>query len=114
MVVAENTAYGEAYHGYWQQDLYALNENFGTTSDLKALSAAVHARGMYLMVDVVVNHFAWSGNASTVNYYDFSPFNSPSLFHSYCPITSNDYCCNQTGVEDVSKKCPSWTYSELR
>ena len=102
---AQNTAYGEAYHGYWQQDLYSLNENFGSATDLKALSAAVHAQGMYLMVDVVVNHFAWSGNSSTVNYHDFTPFNGPSYFHSYCPITSYDYCCNQTGVEDVRNPC---------
>jgi len=41
-----NTADGYAYHGYWQQDLYTINSNFGTASDLKSLSAALHARGM--------------------------------------------------------------------
>ena len=49
------TGYGEAFHGYWQNDIYALNSHFGTAADLSALSAAVHARGMYLMVDIVVN-----------------------------------------------------------
>lgn len=33
----------------------SLNSNFGTADDLKALSTALHAKGMYLMVDVVVN-----------------------------------------------------------
>ncbi|KAI6809958.1 alpha-amylase [Hortaea werneckii] len=47
------TAYGEAYHGYWQQDLYSINSHFGTSDDLKSLSQALHSRGMYLMVDVV-------------------------------------------------------------
>ncbi len=42
----QNTADGEAYHGYWAQNIYALNSNFGTASDLKALSAALHARDM--------------------------------------------------------------------
>lgn len=32
--------------GYWQQDLYSLNSNFGTASDLKNLASALHARGM--------------------------------------------------------------------
>jgi alpha-amylase len=59
----ETTPYGEAYHGYWQQNIDALNPNFGTAEDLKALSSALHTRGMYLMVDVVVNHFGWDGNA---------------------------------------------------
>ena len=38
------------YHGYWQRDMYAVNANFGTKSDLVQLSEALHARGMLLMV----------------------------------------------------------------
>lgn len=40
------TAYGEAYHGYWQQDLYSLNPHFGKPDDLKALAQALHSRDM--------------------------------------------------------------------
>lgn len=40
------TAYGYPYHGYWQKDLYSINSHFGTAADLKALSAALHSRGM--------------------------------------------------------------------
>jgi alpha-amylase len=42
----QNTGDGEGYHGYWAQNIYALNSNFGAASDLAALSAALHARGM--------------------------------------------------------------------
>lgn len=35
-----------AYHGYWPNDLYSINSHFGTSDDLEALSAALHARGM--------------------------------------------------------------------
>ena len=35
-----------------------LNEHFGSPQDLFELSAALHARGMYLMVDVVSWLFA--------------------------------------------------------
>ena len=44
--IKDETAYGYAYHGYWQQDLYEINPNFGTAEDLKALSDALHSRGM--------------------------------------------------------------------
>ena len=44
-----NTRWGESYAGYWQQDLYRVNENFGTAADLKALSAALHSQGMVRM-----------------------------------------------------------------
>ncbi|KAI4186351.1 MAG: hypothetical protein L6R41_003547 [Letrouitia leprolyta] len=70
----------ESYHGYWQQNLYSLNPKFGSVEDLQELSTALHARDMYLMIDVVVNHNGWSGTSSTVNY-------------------SDDYLHNQTAVE---------------
>ncbi|KAK7535280.1 glycoside hydrolase superfamily [Phyllosticta citribraziliensis] len=92
-----DTGDGTAYHGYWQQDLYRLNENFGTAEDLKALSTAIHDRGMYLMVDIVVNHNAWPGDYTTVDYSKFNPFNSQGDYHSYCEITNYD---DQENVED--------------
>jgi glycosidase len=36
---------------------FAINSNFGTVEDLQNLATALHDRGMYLMVDVVANHF---------------------------------------------------------
>ena len=99
---AQNTSEGMAYHGYWQQNLFELNPNFGNVSDLQALSTAVHSRGMYLMLDVVVNHFGWAGNETTINYTILSPFDDESYFHTYCPITSQDYAFDQEAVEDVS------------
>ena len=95
----EDTIYGEAYHGYWQQNIDALNPNFGTADDLKALSNALHTRGMYLMVDVVVNHFGWDGNASTVDYSRLVPFNSSSYFHNYCTISQDDYNSRNANVQ---------------
>ena len=44
--IEQSTEYGEAYHGYWQQDIYAVNPRFGTAGDLKALAEALHLRGM--------------------------------------------------------------------
>ena len=79
---------------YWTQDLYSLNPHFGTGDDLKALADALHKRNMYLMVDVVVNHFA--SNGSPTSFSSFNPFNEESDFHPMCFIT--DYS-NQTNVE---------------
>lgn len=44
---------GEAYHGYWTQDINALNSHFGTEADLKSLVSTAHSKNMYIMVDVV-------------------------------------------------------------
>ncbi|PYH84985.1 acid-stable alpha-amylase [Aspergillus uvarum CBS 121591] len=85
--LSANTADGESYHGYWQQKIYSLNSNFGTADDLKALSAALHERDMYLMVDVVPNHMGYAGSGDSVDYSIFDAFDSSSYFHSYCLIT---------------------------
>ncbi|KAI0365853.1 glycoside hydrolase family 13 protein [Pilatotrama ljubarskyi] len=92
--VEGNTSYGEAFHGYWTQDINSLNSHFGSADDLKALSSALHGRGMYLMVDVVVNHMA--GTSDPPNYSAFQPFSSQSNFHSECFVSNYD---NQTEVE---------------
>ncbi|KAI0533916.1 alpha-amylase [Xylaria digitata] len=88
--IDSQTAYGYAYHGYWAQDIYSLNSHFGTPDDLKQLSSALHARGMYLMVDVVVNHYAANMAPGSVDYSQFNPFNTVDKFHSYCPIDYNN------------------------
>ena len=88
------TVYGEAYHGYWAQNLYQLNTHFGPEKDLIALSEALHKRDMYLMVDVVANHFGPLDPPGS--YGSFNPFNEPSYFHPRCLITNYD---NQTDVE---------------
>ena len=100
----ERTPYGDAYHGYWISDASQLNGKFGTSDDLMALSNDVHKRGMYLMVDVVVNDMAAplltpasdSSAPPAVNYTAFTPFNNGSSFHPFCWITNYD---NQTNVE---------------
>jgi len=98
----EDTADGSAYHGYWPQNIYALNSRFGSIRDLQALSSAIHARNMYLMLDVVANHYGWAGNSSAVDYSRLIPFNDAKYFHSYCPITSEDYSSSQSVIEQVS------------
>lgn len=57
---------------------------------MKALSAALHSRGMYLMLDVVTNHFAYNGAGNNVDYSIFVPFNSQSYYHPFCLIDYNN------------------------
>lgn len=39
-------------------DVTKLNPRFGTSNDLKSLIQAAHDRGIYVMVDIVINHIA--------------------------------------------------------
>jgi alpha-amylase len=71
---------GEAYHGYWAEDLYSVNPYFGNGSDLLALSHALHARKMLLMVDVAPNHMG-SGAADATKYNNYIPWADEHYFH---------------------------------
>ncbi|KFY58478.1 hypothetical protein V496_06112 [Pseudogymnoascus sp. VKM F-4515 (FW-2607)] len=84
--ILNKTADGAAYHGYWANDIYQLNAHFGTVDDLKNLSDELHARGMYLMVDVVTNHMAYAGAPENIDYSTLHPFNKESFYHPHCPI----------------------------
>jgi glycosidase len=46
------------YHGYWITDFTHVDPHFGSDEDIGALAKAVHARGMKLYLDIVVNHTA--------------------------------------------------------
>jgi glycosidase len=52
------------YHGYWGQDFARIDPHFGDLAAYQSLSRALHARGMVLIQDVVVNHVGnWFGYA---------------------------------------------------
>jgi alpha-amylase len=71
------TAYGDPYHGYWVQDVSALNTRFGTADDLKQLVDEAHRRGMYVMVDVVANNVMAVGTKPDYSRYMFKDPVSP-------------------------------------
>ncbi|ELR25454.1 acidstable alpha-amylase [Acanthamoeba castellanii str. Neff] len=106
--IVTNTPGG--YHGYWSQDLFGINPHFGTADDLRQLISACHARGVWVMLDVVANHMG--GN---VPMSQLSPFNQSEHYHrcvacpSNCQI--NDYTpevqlCKLAGLPDLNQTNP--------
>jgi len=45
-----------AYHGYWADDFYKLDERFGTETEFYDFVNAAHAKGIRILLDVVYNH----------------------------------------------------------
>ncbi len=45
-----------SYHGYDTSDYYAIHPQYGTMEDFQALIAAAHARGIRVILDLVINH----------------------------------------------------------
>jgi alpha-amylase len=52
----EGTGISYAIHGYWARDFTAVDANLGTGKDVRDLVEAAHARGIRVLLDVVMNH----------------------------------------------------------
>jgi glycosidase len=61
----------DAYHGYGAQDFLDVDPRFGTREDLRDLVAAAHAEGIYVILDVILNH------AGPVFSYDADRYPAP-------------------------------------
>jgi alpha-amylase len=51
----EGTGVSYGFHGYWAKDFTAVDANLGTEKDMHELVDAAHARGMRVLLDVVMN-----------------------------------------------------------
>ncbi len=45
-----------SYHGYDVLNYYAVNPQYGTMADFKRLLSEAHSRGMFVVIDLVLNH----------------------------------------------------------
>jgi glycosidase len=76
----------QTYHGYGIQNFLDVDPRFGTRQDLRDLVDAAHARGMYVILDIIYNHSGnnWyyddHGRAVSTMPYRFAP---PYAFHSW-------------------------------
>jgi alpha-amylase len=94
------------YHGYAARDLFSIAPHFGSLAELRALAADLHARGMYLIIDVVCNHLGTLITSTGAGYPAYSypaayplswsdpgkrfapPFDDLSRFHAYGNISN--------------------------
>lgn len=56
------------YTGYWTKDFTKIDAHLGTEAEFSALLDAAHAKGMKVMVDVVLNHTGYGDEIT--NYYN--------------------------------------------
>lgn len=64
-----------AYHGYGFQNLLKIDPRFGTAADLRELVNEAHARGLYVILDIVINHagdvFEYQGHGAEAPFRGF-------------------------------------------
>ena len=89
---------------YAIRDHYAVNPNYGTEDDFRALVEAVHARGMHLIIDFVANHTAWDHPWTEEHPDWYTPGPEGGLTPPMDPTTKE--LTDWTDVADLSYESP--------
>ncbi len=117
------------YHGYAARDFEAIAPHFGTQTELRALADALHARGMYLIIDIVTNHMGNMIYSTTSGYPTFhadpspyvlkwrsstrpaAPFNNLAWFHNNGEIQNyvdpDQVLGELAGLDDLKTEDPT-------
>jgi len=79
-IFKNRTEKADSYHGYGIQDFLEVDPRFGTKDDLKKLVREAHARGLYAILDIIINHTGdnWAYPGDHPYYYSkqiTAPFN---------------------------------------
>jgi glycosidase len=93
-----------AYHGYWPDyvdpDDGGIAPNLGDAAALTALIADLHAAGMRLVLDMVVNH---SGKSSRISAQHPDWFHDPTTCGS---LGASEIYCPLSGLPDFAQEKP--------
>ncbi|MBD5514013.1 MAG: hypothetical protein HDR06_04980 [Lachnospiraceae bacterium] len=97
------------YHGYWAKDFTKLDSHLGTEAEFSALLDAAHAKGMKIMVDVVLNHSGYGEEIT--NYFDNTFTNEDGdtitmLRTAAETVNGNDQMSSLSGLPDFRTEDP--------
>ena len=94
-----------AYHGYYALDFTEIDKNFGTEEEFKAMIDAAHAKGIRVVMDVVMNHPGYN------NIYDMNEYGYGVLKEGWEDVYYNFGGVNQTnyhGKIDYNTGADKW------
>ncbi len=57
-----------AFHGYYTLDWSSMDQNMGTVEELRTFVNACHARGIRVIMDVVMNHVGYNNTQDMITY----------------------------------------------
>jgi len=93
--------------GYDIADYYAVMEDLGTVDDFKELVEAVHARGMRIIADLVVNH-----TSDQCAWFKAAESDPDSPYHNYYVWSDTDDKYADTRIIFLDTEDSNWTWNE--
>lgn len=98
--IGEKNRKGSLGSEYSVKDYYAINPEYGTMADFKALVNKIHSMGMYVIIDWVGNHSAWDNKLAQEHpeWYTKTPDGKfqPTPWYDWSDVIDFDY--NQPGM----------------
>ncbi|WP_372713789.1 alpha-amylase family glycosyl hydrolase [Ilyobacter sp.] len=82
--IFRQVAFEESYHGYGIQNFLDIDPHFGTKEDMKDLVDEAHRNGIYIVVDIILNH---TGNV--FSYEETDTAYNGSQFHMKAFLDKN-------------------------
>src|SRR5215213_8454640 len=80
--VFKQVSFQPTYHGYGIQNYLDVDPHFGTADDLRELVGQAHARGIYVILDIILNH--------TGNVFSYEDADTPWTGDTYAVRGYND------------------------
>ncbi|MBN1678816.1 MAG: maltose alpha-D-glucosyltransferase [Anaerolineae bacterium] len=93
--------------GYDVADYYGIHEDYGTLDDFKAVVDGLHARGMYIIVDIVVNH-----TSDQHPWFIESRSSKESPKRSWYVWSETDQKYRHARIIFIDTETSNWTYDE--
>lgn len=95
---------GDSLHGYWSRDYYKINAAFGTADDLHQIVQKAHAKGIRVILDLVINH-TWDQHPFFVNVSNLktlSPFSNYYIWNGTPGASTFSYYYNWTNLPNLN------------
>jgi len=86
--VFRQVEFADTYHGYGIQDFLSIDPHFGDGKDLVELVKTAHSMGIYVVLDIIVNH---SGNVFSYNPDRYATMDKDGNYHNDPRWDGNPY-----------------------
>jgi len=94
--------------GYDIADYFGIHPNYGSMQDFKDLVAAIHARGMRLITDLVLNH-----TSDQHPWFQAARVDRDSRFRDYYVWSDSDQKYKDTRIIFLDTEESNWTWDEV-
>lgn len=100
-----------AFHGYYTLDWSSMDQNMGTVEELRTFVNACHARGIRVIMDIVMNHVGYNNTQDMITFdHGYTEHTENGWFEKALnPATKNiEWYANDTVKWDNSYWDDSW------